>query len=96
MRTLEQPDRGAHMHPTSLSLLTSWFVLTLHYCASLPRVCLCSWLAPQNDLSILVHPNSGYPILDHATNALWIKQILPLDTSQLEPYVPPPPHVAGW
>lgn len=36
-----------------------------------------------------LHPNSGFPIIDHGTNPLWIKQILPLDLSQLDPYDPP-------
>jgi aromatic ring-cleaving dioxygenase len=39
-------------------------------------------------LSILVHPNTGYPIIDHGSNAFWMQQILPLDLSQLIPYEP--------
>jgi len=38
----------------------------------------------------LVHPNSGYPIIDHTEYPLWIGDILPLDVSQLSPYEPPP------
>jgi aromatic ring-cleaving dioxygenase len=31
------------------------------------------------NLTILVHPNSGYPKIDHLLNAFWIKSLLPLD-----------------
>lgn len=31
------------------------------------------------NLTILVHPNSGRPKIDHLLNAFWIKSILPLD-----------------
>ena len=48
------------------------------------------WISKNHgDLSVLVHPNSGYPIVDHSLNSFWIKQILPLDLSQLDPYDPP-------
>lgn len=42
-------------------------------------------------LSVLVHPNSGFPIIDHNDNSLWIGHRLPLDNSKLDPIDPPPP-----
>lgn len=32
------------------------------------------------NLSVLVHPNSGRPKIDHLFNALWIKSIRPLNS----------------
>lgn len=43
------------------------------------------------DLSVLIHPNSGFPIIDHNDNALWIGHRLPLDNTKLPPIDPPPP-----
>lgn len=43
------------------------------------------------ELSVLVHPNSGYPKIDHGPNSFWIHQMLPLDLSQLDDYEPPKP-----
>ena len=31
------------------------------------------------NLTVLLHPNSGRPKIDHLLNAFWIKSILPLD-----------------
>jgi aromatic ring-cleaving dioxygenase len=31
------------------------------------------------NLTILLHPNSGHPKIDHLLNGFWIKSILPLD-----------------
>jgi len=44
------------------------------------------------NLTVLVHPNSAYPKIDHLLNAFWIKTILLLDGDQLSDYEPPPPH----
>jgi len=38
----------------------------------------------------LIHPNSGYPIIDHSEYPLWIGDVLPLDLSTLTTYEPPP------
>ena len=35
------------------------------------------------NLSVLVHPNSGHPKIDHLLNALWIKSILPLNSNSI-------------
>ena len=35
-------------------------------------------------LSALVHPNTGFPLLDHTRNAMWIGQPFPLNTSCLK------------
>ncbi|CAF0820352.1 unnamed protein product [Didymodactylos carnosus] len=49
-----------------------------------------SWISINHgNLTILVHPNSGYPKIDHLTNAFWIKTQLPLDGDQLSDYAPP-------
>ncbi|KAL2642108.1 hypothetical protein R1flu_009695 [Riccia fluitans] len=34
-------------------------------------------------LSVLVHPNTGYPLLDHTVHAIWIGEKVPLITSML-------------
>ncbi|CAF1157595.1 unnamed protein product [Adineta ricciae] len=44
------------------------------------------------NLTVLLHPNSGRPKIDHLLNAFWIKSILPLDGDQLSDIAPPPPH----
>ena len=31
------------------------------------------------NLTVLVHPNSGRPKVDHLLNAFWMRSILPLD-----------------
>jgi hypothetical protein len=31
------------------------------------------------NLTVLLHPNSGHPKIDHLLNAFWIKSFLPLD-----------------
>ena len=35
-------------------------------------------------LSALVHPNTGFPLLDHTRNAMWIGPPFPLNTSCLK------------
>ena len=35
------------------------------------------------NLTILLHPNSGHPKIDHLLNAFWIKSFLPLDGKNL-------------
>jgi DOPA 4,5-dioxygenase len=35
-------------------------------------------------LSALVHPNTGFPFLDHTRNAMWIGSLFPLNTSCLK------------
>ncbi|CAF1040700.1 unnamed protein product [Rotaria sp. Silwood1] len=44
------------------------------------------------NLTVLVHPNSGRPKIDHLLNAFWIKALLPLDGDQLTDTAPIPPH----
>lgn len=40
------------------------------------------WLALNRDgLTIFVHPNTGDALADHTRHALWLGQMLPLDTS---------------
>ncbi|KAL3678224.1 hypothetical protein R1sor_021180 [Riccia sorocarpa] len=34
-------------------------------------------------LSVLVHPNTGYPLLDHTVHAIWIGEKVPLITTRL-------------
>ncbi|MCO5570138.1 hypothetical protein L7F22_023855 [Adiantum nelumboides] len=42
------------------------------------------WLnAHRNGLSALIHPNTGFPLLDHTVNALWLGEKFPLITSCL-------------
>lgn len=42
--------------------------------------------------SVLVHPNTGYPLKDHTVNAMWIGRRLVLNTSVLEEYT----ETYGW
>ncbi|CAF1543224.1 unnamed protein product [Rotaria magnacalcarata] len=44
------------------------------------------------NLTVLLHPNSGRPKIDHLLNAFWIKTLLPLDGDQLTDTAPIPPH----
>ncbi|CAF1110025.1 unnamed protein product [Rotaria sordida] len=43
-------------------------------------------------LTVLIHPNSGRPKIDHLVNGLWIKSILPLNQKQLSDNAPLPSH----
>ncbi|CAF1208791.1 unnamed protein product [Adineta steineri] len=42
------------------------------------------------NLSVLIHPNSGHPKIDHLLNAFWIKSIVSLRKNQLSDNAPPP------
>lgn len=42
--------------------------------------------------SVLVHPNTGYPIQDHTVNAMWVGEKQVLNVSMLEEYT----ETYGW
>jgi aromatic ring-cleaving dioxygenase len=50
--------------------------------AEFPR--LVPWLmVNRRDLTVLIHPNTGEPKLDHLKHALWLGQVLEIDSAPL-------------
>jgi len=50
-----------------------------------------AWISIHHgSLNVLIHPNSGYPLIDHTVNSLWIGQKIPLDTAALDNQIPTP------
>lgn len=47
---------------------------------------LLGWLALNRDgLTVFVHPNTGDALADHTRHAIWLGQMLPLETSIFAP-----------
>jgi aromatic ring-cleaving dioxygenase len=73
--------RAFHAAPAGPHPLGSFEVLFAHQ-AFADYVCWLMFARPQG-ISILVHPLTGWQVLDHTTRALWLGEPLPLDRRML-------------
>jgi len=79
-----------NLQPIGPHTFGSWGIyVPIEYFAS-----TAAWISIHHgSLNVLIHPNSGYPTIDHMVNSLWIGQKIPLDASGLGDQLPTPSPV---
>lgn len=78
-------DRPIGPHPIGNFEIN--LMLPQHFVAFVP------WIqVNRQDFSVLVHPNTGYPLRDHTVNAMWVGDKQVLNISALEEYS----ETYGW